>query len=66
MWVHKMAGKRSLILLSRKDWLSQSMIQTGKVNAVPVYREIHGFAKMLFKLNYKFNIGNKSHWYNSE
>ena len=52
--------------MGEEDWLTHSMIKTGKVDAFPVYRKVHGFTKMLFKLNYRFDIGNKSYWYNSE
>lgn len=52
--------------MGEKNWLTQSMIQTGKVDVYPVYQGIHGFTKMLFKLSYKFNIGDKSCWYNPE
>ena len=61
-----MTCKRSLILMGEKNWLTQSMMQTGKVDVYPVYQGIHGFTKMLFKLSYKFNIGDKSRWYNPE
>ena len=61
-----MTCKRSLILMGERDWLTQSMTLTGEVDVFPVYQKIHGFKKILFKLSYKFNIGNKSRWYNPE
>lgn len=61
-----MTSRHSLILFGEENWLTRSMKKTGKVDVFPVYRKIHGFSKMLFKLNYRFGTGDKSRWYHSE
>lgn len=61
-----MTCKRILILIGRKDWLARSMMLTGEADVFPVYRKVHGLTKLIFKLSYRFNIGDKSRWYNPE
>lgn len=45
-----MAHRRILILLGVEDWLSQSMVDTELVDACSLYRNIHGFSKLICKV----------------